>query len=724
MSEIFNQIDDDAAEDAAREPKLKPLTHDDVEKIANNYMDECVDFRDSELQQPRVRIDKYYRGETDLPLVDGRSQVVVTKVRDGVKSVIPSLARIFMQTDTVGEFYSDDEEDQALCKDATLYCNNVFWKYDGYRALISAAIDSLKAKVGIIKVSLENKQIVSHLNYNAGIIKEGEVELDNITEANDEELVQTNTSTRKVWSFTPIPPEEFLIHPTATSVENAVACAHERELSLSDLVEMGFDFDEIKDIPAAGDSINYEDSERKGYDRNKDDGSSPAIDPTSKRVVFVEAYIRVDADGDGIAELRRLSLVGPQRKLLADEPVNYAPFAEFYSELQPHVFYPICLAEDLIQDQDAATALFRSIIDNTALTNNPRTVINERMVNVDDAKNNKLGAIIRAKDPTQILELATPFVAGATLPVLQYLGEVSEQRSGITKLSQGLNPDSLQSTTQIAAQAAVNASDARIEMMARNIAETGVKSLFKCMLKTAIYNITDSQSIQLPEGFKRVNPSQWHMYLNVRVNVGLGSGRIDEKKQALNALLPIQQMLIEKMGVANPISNWNNARETIKTVLRLNGVHDYQTYFPYVSPDVLQQMDKSMQEKNAELQKMQQDAQKAQQSAMLELVKVEAQKSSLKYETDIAKIKSDSQTNMIKLQSSYDAQIQKLQMQIAEMQSKARLDATDMLLKDDRERDKMDMDFAVDTAKVGLEEKKIAATEAKVAADRENKVLQ
>jgi len=685
---------------------LKPLSKEDVEKVAGAYIEECVDFRDAELQGDRIKIDRYYRGKVDLPNPEGRSKVIVTAVRDGVRSVVPSLARIFTQTDIVGEFYSNNEEDQQMCKDATSYCNDVFWQHGGYRALIEASTDALKAKVGVIKVDLENKVFTSHISYETNKLAEQGIELDDVTEANDETTIQLKTSKRKVWSFTPVPPEEFIIHPSAKTIESSCAHAHEREETISSLIAMGFKYEDLKDIPSST-PINTEDEERKQSFREKREGTSPEIDPTARYLLFAEAYVRIDADGDGIAELRKVCLAGEHRKLLSDEPVNWSPFAEFVAEIAPHVFYPICLAEDLVQDQDAQTALLRSIIDNAALTNNPRTEVNERFVNLEDVKSGRIGALVRVREMGQINELATPFVAGQTLPVLEYLRDVAERRSGITKISQGTDPDALQSQPKIAAAAAVAAADARIEMMARNIAETGVKSLFKCILRTAIYNIRDAQSIQTPEGFKNVDPSIWHQYMSIKCNVGLGSGRIEEKKMALTGLIPIQQQILQMLGPGNPVCNWNHIRETLKTLLRLNGIRDYQTYFPYVPPEKLAEIDKQMQESNAENQKKQQDAQQAQNGAMLELVKVEAQKSQLKYQTDMADQK-----------RKYETDIAELKTKISDMASKLKIEATKIILQDDRERDKMDMDFAIGVTKVGVDEDKVKATEAKVAATR------
>lgn len=702
MSKVFKG----SVEKSSKKEEKEELTLEDIERIARFAVDAAVDFRDSELQGPRELADKYYQGETNLELTKGRSKVIVTKVRDGVRSVIPSIARIFTQTDDIAVFYSDDEEDQQICMDATEYCNNVYSKFEGYKALIEASTDALKARVGVIKVTVENKTVVSHKIYKKADLG-NVVPLGVTTEESDEEMVQTHSRQIKVWRLEPLAPENFLISSEATNIDDARLVAHQEEKMISDLVAMGLDFEELKKIEES-DAVNTEDQERKGFYRRNDDGALVAVDPSSRTVLYTEAYMRIDADGDGIAELRRLLLIGESYKLMANEPVNYSPFAAFKSELQPHVFYPISLAEDLIQDQDAQTALLRSIIDNAAFVNSPRTEVNESKVNLDDVKNGEIGAIIRVREMGQINELATPFVAGQTLPVLQYLNEVSEARSGIVKLSQGLDADALQSTTKIAATAAISAADARIEMMARNIGETGVKALFKCILRTAIYEANEKQGIKTPDGFKTVDPSTWHIFMNVRANVGLGSGRVDEKQMALKGVMPIQQTILEKYGSSNPICNWNQIRETLKTSMRLAGIHDFNKYFPYVSPEKLAELDKKQQEAAAAADKQRQAAQQMQQQAMMELVKVENKKVEANYQ---AKIQEMQQKNA--------AEMERLRSELMRVAADNRTRLTEIYMRDDRERDKNDMTFAIDNKKVELEDAKIAQTERKIEADRE-----
>lgn len=695
--------------------KLRPLTEDEIQNTVRNALDAATDFRDSELSQRRELIDKYYQGETTIPIVKGRSQVVVTKVRDGVKSVIPSIARIFTQTDQIAEFYSDDEEDEKMCTDITVFCNSVFWKSGGYKAFIEAATDSLKSQIGVVKVSLEKRTVVSHRTFPTPALAGMPMmpEMGMITEESDTESVATQQSIRYIWRVEALPPEEFLIDSAALTANDAFMCAHTRDISISDGVEMGFEYEDIEDLDDSS-SINQEREERQNYDRNLDEVRSPQIDPSAKLFLFTETYIRMDVDGDGIAELRRIACGGSKYKVLSNEPVNFVPYAVFKSELQPHVMHPICLAEDLVQDQDAQTSLLRSIINNTAATNNPRTVVNESVVNLEDVKNGEIGAIIRTRQMGQIEELATPFVAGQTLPVLQYLDEVSQQRSGITSLSQGLNSDALQSTTQVAAAATVAGSDARVEMMARNLGETGVKDLFLCILRIAMHELPGKQSIKQQENYLKVTPGWWHDQVSVRIAVGLGSGRIEEKKAAYSTIFPIQQQIAEKLGMSNPVAGWTQLRETLSSMLRLSGIHNTAALFPVVPEEQLTKMDEQTNAAAQEQQKAQKDmmnAQMGQAQAMVDMVKVEQQKNQLKH-----------QQAMADMQRKYDEQLQNMQAEIMALKSDSQLKMTDIYLKDDRERDKMDMDFTVRTKEADVSEQKIAQTELKVATPRKEQI--
>jgi hypothetical protein len=213
------------------------------------------------------------------------------------------------------------------------------------------------------------------------------------------------------------------------------------------------------------------------------------------------------------------------------------------------------------------------------------------------------------------------------------------------------------------------------------------------------------------EGFVSVNPSWWHDQVSVRCNIGMGSGQIEEKKAALGAVLPIQQAIVEKYGAANPICGWANVRHTLRSFMRLSGIHNFQEFFPYVEPEALEKMDQAANAASQEqqmAQKAMMQAQMGQAKAMVDMIKVEQQKNMLKYQTDMAA-----------MQQKYTSEIQKLQAKIEEVARKQALDMTEIYLKDDRERDKMDQDFAIKTKEVQLSEQKVNETEAKVNAPRD-----
>ena len=530
---------------------LKPIDQETFERIVKREIEAATDFVTSSLVNTRVLADKYYQGETKLPHEPGRSGVIVTCVRDGVRSVLPSMARIFTQSDTVAEFNSDDEEDEKMCQDMTLFVNSVYDRFGGYEALIQGCTDALKARIGVVKVSMERKVISSHKkDFVMPMVELPVLEEDpnaQVTEVSEEfpdelgqpmvQAVQTRQNVRKVWHMDVVPPESVIVNASATCLEDARLIGTVEIMRIYDAALMGLDAQELIELRGSTDESamsDYERNERTTYYVNENEPDADDKDPMSDDITIAEIWLRIDADGDGVAELRHIITGGSEYKILLDEPVNFVPLGIFKTDLQPHVFFPISLAEDLIQDQDAQTALLRSILDNAALTNNPQRAFNETMVNAEDMKNSEIGALIRTKGAGQIEELTTPFVAGQTLPVLQYLEEVSEKRSGISRMSQGLDPDALQSTTKIAANAAVMGADARMEMMARNAGETGIKSMFLAIARIAMNELRGPQSLKTMTGYQEVLPDIWHDHIGVSVNVGLGNGRIDSKIMALD----------------------------------------------------------------------------------------------------------------------------------------------------------------------------------------------
>ena len=693
----------------------------EIQNVIRSAIDDAIDFVDSEISPHRQVAEIYYRGGTRLKHEKGRSGVVVTKVRDTIQGIIPSIARVFTQSDKVVEFYSDDEEDELMTKDQTIFCQNIYDRHEGYKCLIGATIDAMKARIGVVRVSLIKSEMTTAEQIQTLTPPDAEIlaEQDNVVIGSVEEtgeeldglpLAKVSVSRiirRNKWKLQVMAPESFFIDSSATSTEDARIFGFREMMRKYEAVEMGIPKETVEEIGTSSESgvMESERQARLGYSSSGADDET-ALDPMADEILVCEGWMRIDTNGDGIPEFWHFITLGDNHTVVYAEQVNYHGIAIFRSDMEPNTFFPKSIAEDLMQDQDAMTALLRSILDNTALVNSPRTEINENQVNMEDAKNNEIGALIRVKSMGQINELVTPFVAGDTLPVLQYLEKVSEARSGLTKWSQGIDPDALQSTTKAASLASIQAGDARVEMIARNIAESGVKEMFFAILRTAMYELNQPQSIKINEQYEEIDPSKWHDKLSVSVNVGLGNGNIETKQQILQTIGQVQQLMVTQFGLSNPISGYTQVRNNLKHQLYLAGIRNINDYFPMVDPQVLQQLDQQMQQS-----KQQQGGEQAAMAQVQAWAAVEREKAQLKMQADMQKMQQEFQLRMQEM-------AQQAKEQMAQLMAKVRVDLEKEYLKDDRERDAKRMDYETDAFKIGLDNASRMKVEQDIARDR------
>jgi hypothetical protein len=313
--------------------------------------------------------------------------------------------------------------------------------------------------------------------------------------------------------------------------------------------------------------------------------------------------------------------------------------------------------------------MLRGVLDNVALTNNPRLEILDGAVNIDDLLNNEIGGIVRVKQPGAIQPQAIPFVAGQTLTALQYFDMEIEGKTGVTKASTGLSPDALQSTTAAAVQATVQAQAGQIEVMARNLAEGGMRQMFKLMLRVMAENIEEEEMMRLAGAdYVPVDPRSWNYGMNVSVNVGLGTGREDQKLAALTQAFQIQSQILQAYGPSNGLVSLTQIRNTLSDILALNGLRNSNRYFSPMNPQTEQAL-------MAQQQQQQEPQGDPQADAYLQ---AEMMKAQAKAQTDMAKLQSQQQHDMAKLQ---------LQLQQS---------AKD----DDLARDKMDQDLLVRAAEI------------------------
>ena len=209
---------------------------------------------------------------------------------------------------------------------------------------------------------------------------------------------------------------------------------------------------------------------------------------------------------------------------------------------------------------------------------------------MSDLMNNEIGGVVRARQIDAVRDLSVPFVAGQTLSALQYLDDLVEQKTGVTRASQGLDPDALQSTTKAAVTATISAAAAQVETMARNLAEGGFARLMKLMLRLAVKHARGPEMVRLTNSFVPIDPRVWNTEMDVTVNVGLGTGREEEKQMALMSTLQTQMGIMRAYGPQNPMVGLTEIRNTLADILFSAGVRNADRYYKPMSPEIEMQI--------------------------------------------------------------------------------------------------------------------------------------
>jgi hypothetical protein len=648
--------EDEAPEAEATEAGLKPKTRTEIESIVQAAIGAAVDFVESEISQNRIKAQRYYDGKVDIGHESGRSKVVATKVRDTVRAVKPSLMRIFLSTAKPVEFTPKGPEDVAAAEQATSFMHHEFERLNGYRVLNDVFHDALVKKQGIAKaywmtyptaeiftfsdlsddeytylLDADDVTVIEHsVEYSMDIDQSGmEVE------APAHSVKISRQKEKGELCIESVPPEEFFINRDARTLQDAYIVAHRTEMRAGDLIAMGFEPEDILklgSLDSGSEMTEAEVFERRGY--SSDQSDQDVNDPSMRNVTVTEAYMRIDVDGTGVPVLHKILCGGTAYEMLDYEPCDEIPFSKFEIDPEPHAFYGRSLAEIVIDDQDAATSILRGILDNVAMTNNPRLAIVEGQVNIDDVMNNEIGAIVRMRQPGAVQDLTVPFVAGQTLGALQYLDSLVETKTGVTRASMGLDPDAMQSTTKAAVTATVQAAAGQVEVMVRNLAD-GVKDLFGIMLRLYSKNVDEDQMMRLNGAFIPVDPRVWDASMDVSINVGLGTGREEEKAMGLNQALQMQTMVYQTYGPQNGLVSMTNIRNTLADLLAATGIRNADRYFAPITPEIEAQMLQAQQQAQA-----QQGPADDPNAAFLQAEQIKAQ---VRMQSDMAKLQLDAQ---------------------------------------------------------------------------------
>jgi len=579
------------------------MSEDEIQAWVKSSIDDAIDYIDNDVSSKNVIAQRFYLGkpfhESDVSPYEepGRSAVVSRDVFDSVNAIMPSLMRVFFSGEQICEFIPHGPEDIEPAKQATHLANWFLEQSDAYTIFEDAFKDCLIKGTGVLKVyfdktfKIETRRLTGLNEMQVNLFLQEGFELTESETDEETGLVDVHLTRRTPngeIKLESLPNEEFLINRTAKSVDDATLVAHRMLLRVSDLVELGYDYEEVVDYGGTKDEVrnNSEWLLRHPSWKQDEDTSS---DPSGRLVYYTEAYCRVDQDGDGVRELRRICTVGSAHEILMNEVVTDTPFILIRYDNQPHTWSGLSIYDALQDIQRIKSAVLRNVLDSLSLATRPRIMFNENFVDWEQLTQDKIGSLINVRgDVSKALEMLTlPFTGSQAFPLIQYLDTLKEERVGVGRASQGLELEHLQSTSAVGLAASQKSAQARLELVARNIAESVFKPIYKKLLNLALtYMSVEPIMMRLKGQYIPVDPNSFSDY-DVRISLSLDSNN-DKRIQTLLALLGKQEQIIQQFGPNNPICSVENYYQTLQRLLQEQGLIDAAAYLR--SPEEMQQM--------------------------------------------------------------------------------------------------------------------------------------
>ena len=585
------------------------VTEEELVSRIKNEITDALGYGDELSKQREIAMEYYY----SLPFgneVEGRSQYVDSTVQDTIEWIKPSLMRVFASGDDMVKFTPHGPEDVAASAQATDYVNYVFQKDNpGWEILYSWFTDALLQKNGIVKVWWEEYGAADREEYHnleemelQSLIENPNVEVVEHTQHGEglHDLVILRTDYGGKVKIENVPPDEFLISREAKDIQDARFVCHRVIKTLSELREMYPDEDLDENNLGSGeedaDILSGERQARFDFDNTAYFGVGNSEPEDALKTYWLhESFVRTDYDGDGIAELRKVCTVGDY--VLANEEIDNVPFVSITPIKIPHKFFGLSVA-DLVTDlQLYKSVLMRNLMDNMYNQNFGRYAVLEGQANLDDLLTQRPGGVVRVKSPNAVMPLTTPPLEPYSFQMLEYLDGIRESRAGVSKMAQGLDENALTShTTATAVNVVMNNAQSRVELIARQFAETGVKDLMKRIYELLLKYQDKGRVVMLRNEWVSVRPDMWNDQMDCTVSVALGNGSKDQQMAHLSQIMSFASQAMQGgLSIVTEQNIYNLGAALIKAM-------GYQNVEDFLTPPQERQEGPSPEEQAAQME--------------------------------------------------------------------------------------------------------------------------
>lgn len=539
----------------------------------------------------------YYRNR--FPILSKTSDLVSTDVADTIEWALPSLMKVFTGSDEVITIAGVTEEDDTKAetmqellvyqlqrqnkffpilynwmKDALITGMGIikcYWeRTEGYTTeqttLNNEALQALQ-QTGVPIVSIEGPDIYGDfvVTYQSPYYVKNAPKIENI-------LVS-----------------DFIYSSDAKSLEEANFVAQKRKVTMSYLRER-----EAQGVYANIDEIKTEDFRQSKIESpieqvigdKYNDLTFNQEDKARLEVVIYECYTKMDINGDGILEDMIITICGDTIIRIEQNYMGRHPFFTISPTKDPHrIWVKRSYAELIGELQDLKVALTRQIMHNVALNNDPKMLLAEDAINIDDYIQGR--KVIRMKSGHSLSEVAMPMpvhpLSPQTFQFLEYIEGQKENRTGITRYNQGLDANSLNKTAT-GISAILGQSSQRLELIARMFAETGIYELFRFMVSLNQKFIDQNTVIRLTNKSLKINPEDLTGNFDLVVNAGIS---IATKESTIMATQTLLTALMQANAGGYMVSTPENIYNLFKKWIESIGFKNYGDYI--TDPAVTQQ---------------------------------------------------------------------------------------------------------------------------------------
>jgi hypothetical protein len=573
-----------------------------------------------ELVKRRERALLYYKGDVreDLPDPPNRSRAVSTDVAEAIDTALPDLAEIFLSGEDIVTFTPEGEEDEAQAREETDFVQRVLFQQNpGFVIITTAMKDALLSVTGLFHWWYEEEEASREL----GVLSPEQANLAPAVEAQlgQSERLQVEQQEDGSVSFSlpqlkgrvcyrAIPPEDFTVAQDTVTLAEGTYCAYRERARVQALIERGLDAEKVRKLPEFS---RRDESVDRARDEAGETDRGMAGSTGDLRVVEIRNhYLRIDRDGDGETELWRVVTDADEQVLLDLEEVDHIPFSALTPYMSAHRFYGESVADRLLEIMRIKTSLLRMMLDSGFFALNQRMAVAMDGANdftIPDLLRNEPNVPVRMRSVGAVTPLQAGQLGFDVFGALEYASVMGEQRTGIVRNAQGLNPDTLHDTASGAMQL-INAAQKRLRFIARVFAETGIKELCLGIHRTMRVNWTDQHAPvrgKFGKQWKTAQPHQWPERDDMEVHVGPVSK--DHELAMLSKQMEILQSVIQLQGgTQGPFVSEANVHNLLTAWSRAAGQKSPEQYWTDPqSPEVQQAKAQQQPKPDPEMAKVQ-----------------------------------------------------------------------------------------------------------------------